>query len=77
MSLAVGAMIGLLAVGFNAALNPFLLAVAAGTMIFVSLHELVPMARRYGRIGWFIVGLAPSVAVYRLLAWGILSESSL
>jgi ZIP family zinc transporter len=71
----VGAIAGLLATSANAALNPFLLAFAAGAMIFVSLHELMPMAQRYGRIGWFIAGLALSLVVHRLLAWTILSES--
>jgi hypothetical protein len=43
-------------------------------MIFISLHELAPMARRYGRIGWFVMGLILSAGVYQLLAWGILRE---
>lgn len=63
-----GAIIGLLAVGAKPSLNAYFMAFAAGAMIFVSLHELVPMARRYGRIGWFAAGLALSVIVHRLLA---------
>lgn len=63
-----GAVIGLIAVGFHPALNAYFMAFAAGAMIFVSLHELVPMARRYGRIGWFAAGLLLSVAVHQLLA---------
>ena len=63
-----GAVIGLLAVGALPFLNAYFMAFAAGAMIFVSLHELAPMARRYGRIGWFAAGIALSVVVHQLLA---------
>jgi len=63
-----GAVLGLLAVAANASLNAYLMAFAAGAMIFVSLHELVPMAHRYRRPGWFIAGITLSIIVYRLLA---------
>lgn len=63
-----GAVLGLLAVTANPSLNAYFMAVAAGAMIFVSLHELIPMAQRYRRPGWFIAGIALSVIVYRLLA---------
>lgn len=63
-----GAIIGLLAVEANAGLNGHLIAFAAGAMLFVSFHELVPMARRYGRIGWFGAGLAFSIVAHQLLA---------
>jgi ZIP family zinc transporter len=65
-----GALAGLLATSAYAALNSYFLAVAAGAMIFVSCHELFPMARRYGRFGWFTAGFALSVAVFALLAFG-------
>ncbi|MEN8160301.1 MAG: ZIP family metal transporter [Myxococcota bacterium] len=55
-----GAVIGLLAVRVDPGLNPLLMAFAAGAMIFVSLHELLPMARRYGNIRRFAVGAALS-----------------
>lgn len=64
----VGAVIGLLAVAASPGLNGYFMAFAAGAMLFVSFHELVPMARRYGRMVWFGAGLALSVAVHRLLA---------
>jgi ZIP family zinc transporter len=64
----VGAAIGLLAVAAWAALNGYFMAFAAGAMIFVSLHELLPMARQYRRPGWFGVGIVLSLVVYRLLA---------
>jgi ZIP family zinc transporter len=63
-----GAVIGLVAVGIAPALNAHFLAVAAGAMIFVSIHELIPMARRYRHIGLFVGGIAASVLVYGTLA---------
>jgi ZIP family zinc transporter len=64
-----GAVIGLLAVSANTAFNAYFIAFAAGAMIFIALHELTPMARRYGQIGWFVAGLGLSIVVHRLLAW--------
>lgn len=64
----VGAVIGLVAVGLAPALNAHFLAFAAGAMIFVSIHELIPMAHRYRHPAMFALGLAASVLVYVLLA---------
>jgi len=69
-----GALIGLVAVDFAPALNPLFMAFAAGAMIFVSLHELVPMARRYGNLPLFAVGVVLSALVY--LGLSILISSS-
>jgi ZIP family zinc transporter len=66
-----GAIVALLALSANAALNAYFIGFAAGAMIFISLHELTPMARRYGKLGWFVAGLALSVVVHRMLAWAI------
>ena len=63
-----GAIIGLVAVHFHPMLNPLFMAFAAGAMVFVSVHELLPMARRYGKIPLFALGIAMSVVVYALLA---------
>jgi ZIP family zinc transporter len=63
----VGASIGLLASNISPSLVPLFLAFAAGAMIFVSLHELVPMAKQYGRLAFFGFGLLISVAVYLML----------
>ena len=63
-----GAVIGLLAVEVSPGLNGQFMAFAAGAMLFVSFHELVPMARRYGRIGWFGSGIAVSIVVHQALA---------
>ena len=57
-----GAIIGLVAVHFHPMLNPLFMAFAAGAMVFVSVHELLPMARRYGKIPLFALGLAPAHA---------------
>ena len=62
-----GAVVGLVAVDFAPALNPLFMAIAAGAMIFVSLHELVPMARRYGNLRLFAMGAVLSALVYLTL----------
>ena len=66
-----GAVLGLLAVAADPSLNAYFMAFAAGAMIFVSIHELVPMAYRYRRPSWFLAGIALSIIVYRLLAQAI------
>jgi ZIP family zinc transporter len=62
-----GAAIGLVAVSLHPALNSLLMAFAAGAMIFVSVHELQPMARRYQKMHLFIIGAISSVFVYAML----------
>jgi ZIP family zinc transporter len=63
-----GAIIGLAAVGIAPGLNAYFLAFAAGAMLFVSIHELIPMARRYRHIGLFLAGIMLSTLVHGLLA---------
>lgn len=65
----IGAVIGLFAASINPGLVPLFMAFAAGAMIFVSLHELVPMAKRYGKTHLFSIGILASVAAYLLLAY--------
>ena len=62
-----GAAIGLVAVQVNPGLNPLFMAFAAGAMIFVSAHELLPMAQRYGNTALFVTGGIASVFVYVVL----------
>ncbi len=62
-----GAVIGLVAVHFHPALNSLFMAFAAGAMVFVSVHELLPMAMRYHQTKLFILGAIVSVFVYVLL----------
>lgn len=64
----VGALIGLIAVQIHPAFNPVFMAIAAGAMIYISLHELIPMARLYRQTGVFVAGASLSVALYLLLA---------
>ena len=63
-----GAVIGLFAVHYNPELNAIFLAFAAGAMIFVSIHELIPMARNYRQPGHFLLGAGMSLVVYLLLS---------
>jgi ZIP family zinc transporter len=63
-----GAVLGLIAVSFLPGLNPLFMAFAAGAMIFVSIHELLPMARRYKRTSLFASGIILSIVVYMGLA---------
>jgi ZIP family zinc transporter len=37
-------------------------------MLFVSVHELIPMAKRYGQPKYFVLGALLSAIVYFLLA---------
>lgn len=62
-----GALLGLVAVHFYPGFNPLFMAFAAGAMVFVSVHELLPMARRYGHGLLFAAGMAVSGLVYGLL----------
>jgi ZIP family zinc transporter len=62
------AVIGLAAVGVAHALNAHFLAFAAGAMIFLSIHELIPMARRYRHAGLFVCGALLALLVSWLLA---------
>jgi ZIP family zinc transporter len=62
-----GAVLGLLVVHVDPALNAFFMALAAGAMIFVSAHELLPMALRLGMPHLFGAGLALSVPIYLVL----------
>ena len=66
-----GAIVGLMAVHFHPTLNPLFMAFAAGAMIFISVHELLPMARKYHNTKLFILGAAVSVFVYALLVAAI------
>ena len=50
---------GLLVVGALPSLNALFMAFATEAMIFISLHELVPMARRYQNLPAFALGSAP------------------
>ncbi len=59
-----GAVLGLVAVHFFQALNPLFMSFAAGAMIFISLDELFPMAKRYKKTSLFVLGIFLSIFVY-------------
>jgi ZIP family zinc transporter len=63
----VGAIIGLFAVHIRPAFNPMFMSFAAGAMIYISIHELIPMAKIYRQTKLFLIGSAFSVLVYVLL----------
>jgi len=63
-----GAIIGLVAVHLHPVFNPLFMAFAAGAMIFVSVHELMPMARKYQKFHLFILGMVASIFTYALLS---------
>lgn len=62
-----GAALGLYAAYLSSDLVYVFLSFAAGAMIFVSLHELVPMAKRYGHRHIFALGILVSVVVHVML----------
>jgi ZIP family zinc transporter len=63
-----GAVIGLVSTQLYPTLNPLFMAFASGAMVFVSVHELLPIAKRYHNINFFILGSIISILVYVLLA---------
>jgi ZIP family zinc transporter len=59
-----GTAVGLTLAQVEPDLNALFMAVAAGAMVFVSAHELLPLAIRFGKPHWFVAGLALSIPVY-------------
>jgi ZIP family zinc transporter len=66
-----GVVLALAETGVAPSLNAPFLAFASGAMLFVSVHELVPMARRYRHIGVFASGMIASVLGYAALTGAI------
>jgi ZIP family zinc transporter len=62
-----GTVLGLSLAHVEPGLNAVFMAVAAGAMIFVSVHELLPMAFQVGRPYLFVAGLVLSLPVYAVL----------
>ena len=62
-----GTILGLSLAHVEPDLTAVFMAVAAGAMMFVSVHELLPMAVRFGRPHLFVAGLVLSVPVYAVL----------
>ncbi|MFA5134285.1 MAG: ZIP family metal transporter [Patescibacteria group bacterium] len=59
-----GALLGLVAVQLMSGINAYLLGATAGIMIYISLHELWPMAHSYKKPGLLAMGMLGSVAVF-------------
>jgi hypothetical protein len=47
------------------------------SMLFVSIHELIPFARRYGHFGHFLLGAMLSVLVFWLLASAVAGHANM
>ncbi|MCK4327050.1 MAG: ZIP family metal transporter [Candidatus Diapherotrites archaeon] len=63
-----GAAIGLFLFSAWPALNPLMLAFAAGAMVFVSIDELLPLAQKYGGFSHASLGLLFGIVTYAVLA---------
>jgi ZIP family zinc transporter len=59
-----GAVVGLIVVGLIPGFNALFMSFAAGAMIFISIHELLPMAVKYKQTSLFVLGIILSVFVY-------------
>lgn len=59
-----GALIGILAVHIMPKLTPIFLSFAAGAMVYISVHELIPTARLYERKSLIVLGMFFSFLVY-------------
>lgn len=70
-----GAIVGLLAVTARPGLNAWLLAFAAGAMLYVAVHELIPMAREHGHPKAFVLGAGGSIVVFAVLRLSIEAAS--
>lgn len=66
-----GALIGLFAIQFFIGLNAWLMAFAAGIMVYVAIHELWPMARSYEKPCYLPVGILLSLIVYLVLTYAV------
>lgn len=66
-----GTLAGILLLGANSALNPLLTAAAAGTMIYISLHELLPMSFKLKHLKQFFMGIITAVMVFIFLTYFI------
>jgi ZIP family zinc transporter len=62
-----GAILGLFAVNFFSYLNPYFMAFAAGAMIFISIHELSPIAKACKKPMLFTTGMILSIVIYLAL----------
>ncbi|MFA6423146.1 MAG: ZIP family metal transporter [Patescibacteria group bacterium] len=64
VSTLLGATLGVILIHYFSFLNPVFLSIAAGAMIFISIHELIPASLKNGRKLTFLLGTSTSLAVY-------------
>lgn len=62
-----GAVLGMLLVNIFNFLNPIFLSIAAGAMLFISFHELIPTSLKNGRKAVFATGGGLSIIIYLLI----------
>ena len=63
-----GAIFGIALSAFIPQFNPFLLAFAAGAMVFISVDELVPLAYEHEGMHYFAVGLITGITSFLVLS---------
>ena len=66
-----GTFTGILLLGAYSALNTVLTAAAAGTMIYISLHELSPMSFKLKHLWQFFIGIITAIIIFICLAYFI------
>ncbi|HBO60683.1 TPA: zinc permease [Candidatus Berkelbacteria bacterium] len=62
-----GAILGVILIHYFSFLNPIFLSIAAGAMLFISFHELIPTSLRIGRKRVLVAGGFVSFILYFLL----------
>ena len=62
-----GAFLGIKLISEFQGLNPIFLSLAAGAMLFIAIHELLPESFKYHHLKTFSLGIAGAVAVYLVL----------
>ncbi len=67
ISTMLGAVFGVILVHYFSFLNPIFLSIAAGAMLFISFHELIPISLKNGRKKVLATGVMSSVLLYSLL----------
>lgn len=59
-----GSFLGIIFLHLRPGLEAFFLSFASGAMIFVSIHELIPMAKKYQKNSFLFLGIMLSILVY-------------
>lgn len=62
-----GALLGIILINLEPGWHAAMMALAAGAMIYVSFHELLPLARRFAAPVWVLSGILLGVLLYLLI----------